>query len=142
MVIDPRDPSVALPDSREMAMLAARTAADKQSQAVVVLDVRELITITDYFVICSGTSDRQVKTLADEIVAALKASGVRPVRREGEVAAKWVLLDYVDFVVHVFNQEEREFYRLENLWRDAPIVRWEVGAEAAGSIGGQASPGP
>src|SRR5439155_1556661 len=83
-------------------------AADKQGQAVVVLDVRELITITDYFVICSGSSDRQVKTLSDEIVRVLKARGVRPVRREGEAAAKWVLLDFVDFVVHVFNREERE----------------------------------
>jgi ribosome-associated protein len=142
VVTDPRDPGAVVPDSREMAVLAAGTAADKQGQAVVVLDVRELITITDYFVICSGATDRQVKTLADEIVKALKGRGVRPVRREGEVAARWVLLDFVDFVVHVFNQEEREFYRLENLWRDAPIVRWEERADAAGSIAPQSSPGP
>jgi ribosome-associated protein len=125
-----------------MAVLAARTAAEKQGRSVMVLDVRELIAITDYFVICSGTSDRQVKTLADEVVAALKARGVRPVRREGEVGAKWVLLDFVDFVVHVFNQEEREFYRLENLWRDAPIVRWEDGAAPAATIAEQSSPRP
>jgi ribosome-associated protein len=132
VVTDPRDPGVALPDSREMAVLAARTAASKQGHAAVILDVRELITITDYFVIVSGASDRQVKTLADEVVRALKEAGVRPVRREGEVAARWVLLDFVDFVVHVFNQEEREFYRLENLWRDAPVVDWEQDARATG----------
>ena len=142
MVTDPRDPGVALPDSREMAVLAARTAASKQGQAVVVLDVRELITITDYFVIVSGTSDRQVKTLSDEIVRELKARGVRPVRREGEVAAKWVLLDFVDFVVHVFNDEERAFYRLENLWRDAPVVRWEEAEEPAANIAERSSSGP
>ena len=151
MVTGPRDPAMEpspvpsagpLPDSREMATLAARTAADKQGQAVVVLDVRELITITDYFVICSGSSDRQVKTLSDEIVRVLKARGVRPVRREGEAAAKWVLLDFVDFVVHVFNREEREFYRLENLWRDAPIVHWEEATGAAGNIAERSPPGP
>ena len=131
MVSDPRDPGAAFPDSREMAVVAARTAASKQGRSVVILDVRELITITDYFVIASGTSDRQVKTLADEIVRALKAQGVRPVRREGEVAARWVLLDFVDFVVHVFHEDERDFYRLENLWRDAPVVPWETEAEVS-----------
>jgi len=140
VVSDPRDPSAALPDSREMAVAAARTAASKQGRQVVILDVRELITITDYFVIVSGTSDRQVKTLADEVVRELKARGVRPVRREGEVAARWVLLDFVDFVVHVFNHEEREFYRLENLWRDAPVVPWEEG-ETPASVAERSSSG-
>ena len=141
MVSDPRDPSAALPDSREMAIVAARAAASKQGRSVVILDVRELITITDYFVILSGSSDRQVKTLADEVVRELKARGVRPVRREGEVAARWVLLDFVDFVVHVFNQEQREFYRLENLWRDAPVVRWQDG-EGAVDVPERSSAGP
>jgi len=112
-------------DSRSLASLAARAAASKQGEAVVVLDMRDLITITDYFVIASGTSERQVKTIADEVVKELKARGVRPVRLEGEASARWMLMDYVDFVVHVFNHDEREFYRLENLWRDAPVVEWE-----------------
>src|SRR5262245_48302414 len=90
-----------------------------------VLDVRELITITDYFVIASGTSDRQVTTIADEILLQLKKRGTRALRREGESNAKWVLLDFVDFVVHVFDREAREYYRLEHLWVDAPVVEWE-----------------
>jgi len=97
--------------------------------------VRDLITITDYFVIVSGTSDRQVKTIADDVVKEMKARGVRPVRQEGEAGARWVLLDFVDFVVHVFNEEEREFYRLENLWRDAPVVDWAQGAEVSSRSG-------
>jgi ribosome-associated protein len=112
-------------DSRSLAALAARVASSKQAEAVLVLDVRELITITDYFVICSGTSERQVKTIADEVMKALREdAGVKPVRREGEVGARWLLLDFVDFVVHVFARQEREYYRLENLWRDAPLVEW------------------
>jgi ribosome-associated protein len=118
-------------DSRDLASLAARAAAAKQGEAVVVLDMRDLIVITDYFVIASATSERQVKTIADEVVKELKAQGVRPVRQEGETGARWVLMDYVDFVVHVFNQEEREYYRLENLWRDAPVVAWDETAEVS-----------
>ncbi len=117
--------------SRDLACLAARVAASKQGEAVVVLDVRELITITDYFVITSGSSDRQVTTIADEISMQLKKRGTRAIRREGEANATWVLLDFVDFVVHVFDREAREYYRLENLWIDAPVVEWEEQEEAA-----------
>lgn len=118
-------------DSRELARLAARAASSKQGEAVVILDVRELITITDYFVIASGASDRQVDTIADEVVRELKKNETRPVRKEGDPAARWILLDFVDFVVHVFHEEEREYYRLENLWRDAPVVEWQDNAEAS-----------
>jgi ribosome-associated protein len=117
-------------DSRALAILAARAASAKQGEAVVILDVRDLITITDYFVITAGASDRQVKTIAEEIEKAVKEEGVRPVRREGDAGSRWILLDFVDFVVHVFADEEREFYRLENLWRDAPMVEWEEPSEA------------
>jgi ribosome-associated protein len=117
--------------SRESARLAARAASAKQGEDVVILDVRELITITDYFVICSGSSDRQVKSIADEVVDQLKKSGTRPVRREGEAGARWVLLDFVDFVMHVFHQEERDFYRLESLWADAPVVEPDEEDEAS-----------
>ena len=110
--------------SREIALAAARAAADKQAVDVTILDVSGLIVITDYFVICSGTSDRQVKTLVEEVEKAVRAIGERPVRREGEADARWVLLDYVDVVVHVFAQEEREYYDLERLWSDAPHVEW------------------
>lgn len=118
-------------DVRELARLAARAAASKQGEAIVILDVRELITITDYFVIASGASDRQVDTIADEVVRELKRNGTRPVRTEGDASTHWILLDFVDFVVHVFQQEEREYYRLENLWRDAPVVDWPENAEAS-----------
>jgi ribosome-associated protein len=118
-------------DPGRLASLAARAASSKQGEAIVVLDVRDLITITDYFVIVSGASDRQVKTIADEVVKSLKEQGTRPVRREGESAAGWVLLDFVDFVVHVFGQDQRDYYRLDNLWADAPVIDWEEKAEAA-----------
>lgn len=118
-------------ETRELACRAARAAASKQGEAIVVLDVRDLITITDYFVIASGTSDRQVDTIADEVARNLKEQDVKPVRREGEPQTGWVLLDFVDFVLHVFRAEERAFYRLENLWADAPVVPWEDRQEAS-----------
>ena len=113
-------------DSRRLAATAARAALSKQAERITVIDVRELITITDYFVICSGSSARQVATIADEVVRELKErGGVRPVRREGETGAGWQLIDFVDLVVHVFDEEARDFYRLETLWADAPVVDWE-----------------
>ena len=116
-------------DSRDLAVTAARAASSKQGEAIVVLDVSEVITITDYFVIVSAGSERQVKTISEEVIRAEKERGVRPVRQEGEAGTRWLLIDFVDFVVHVFHEEERDFYRLENLWRDAPVVEWEEGAE-------------
>jgi ribosome-associated protein len=113
-------------ESRPTAIAAAQAAAAKQAADIAILDVRELIVITDYFVIASGSTDRQVKTIIDEIELALrKTYGVKPVRREGGADARWVLLDYVDVVVHVFAEEEREYYDLERLWADAPRVDWE-----------------
>lgn len=127
-------PSASIAGSREVAVVAARAAADRQAEDIVILDVHELIVITDLFVICTGTSDRQVKTVVEEVEKALRALGHKPVRREGEQEARWVLLDYVDVVVHVFAEEEREYYDLERLWRDAPRVSWDedgVSASAA-----------
>lgn len=115
-----------------MAVAAARAAAAKQGSEIVILDVRDLIGITDYFVIASGTSDRQVRTLAEEIERALKAEGHRPVRREGEREGRWVLLDFIDLVAHVFRDEERSYYELERLWADAPTVGWEERAASSG----------
>jgi ribosome-associated protein len=117
--------------SRDVAVAAARAAAEKQGARIVVLDVRDLIVITDYFVITSGGTERQVKTIVEEVEKALRGRGVRPVRREGETEGRWVLLDYVDVVVHVFAEEERDFYDLERLWRDAPTVAWEPGHAAS-----------
>ena len=108
-------PSGSEAGSRETAVAAARAAADKQAEHVVILDVHELIVITDLFVVCTGTSDRQVKTIVEEVEKALRGLERKPVRREGEQESRWVLLDYVDVVVHVFAPEEREFYDLERL---------------------------
>ncbi|HWL66142.1 MAG TPA: ribosome silencing factor [Actinomycetota bacterium] len=100
---------------------AAKAASSKKAQDVIVLDVSKLLVITDHFLICSGTSDRQVRTIADEIEKTLREDhSVKPYRREGEREARWVLLDYVDFVVHVFQTADREYYDLERLWADAP----------------------
>lgn len=118
--------------SRELVVAAARAAASKQARDVVVLDIRELIVITDFFLIASGTSDRQVRSIAEEIEKAVRAKGLRPVRREGEREGHWVLLDFVDFVAHVFLDEDREFYDLERLWSDAPSVEWEESAAFSG----------
>jgi ribosome-associated protein len=118
--------------SRDLATLAARAASAKQARDVVVLDVRDLIVITDYFVIASGASDRQVRTIAEEIERTVKDRGMKPVRREGEREGRWVLLDFVDFVAHVFRDEERQYYGLERLWADAPSVGWERRAASNG----------
>jgi ribosome-associated protein len=103
---------------------AAELALDLKAHDVLVLDLRGISTATDYFVIAGGTSDVQVKAIADHIVDELKKEGVRPEHVEGLRGGRWVLLDYVDFVVHVFHPQARQFYQLENLWGDAP--RWEA----------------
>jgi ribosome-associated protein len=120
-----------LPPSREVAIAAARAAVGKQGEDVTVLDVRSVIVITDFFVIVSGRSARQVRTITESIETALKELGVKPVRREGETEGQWVLLDYVDVVVHVFGEEERRYYDLERLWKDAGTLTWEDGDEAS-----------
>lgn len=117
--------------SREMARLAAQAAAAKQAREVVILDVHNLIVITDCFVIASGSTDRQVKTIVEAVETSLRENGSKPVRREGEAEGRWVLLDYVDVVVHVFAEEERIFYDLERLWRDAPRIEWEESGAAS-----------
>ena len=88
--------------------------------------------ITDYFVIASGASDRQVRTITDEVERVLTERGVKPVRREGQGSGRWVLLDFVDLVVHVFVEDERSYYELERLWKDAPRIPWEPRTKAGG----------
>jgi ribosome-associated protein len=104
-----------------ISIAAARAASDKKAEDIVVLDVAALLVVTDYFVICTGRNDRQVKTIADAIEERLRVDlGVKPIGREGVREGRWVLLDFGDVVVHIFQPEEREFYRLEKLWSDAP----------------------
>jgi ribosome-associated protein len=108
-----------------MAITAARAAAAKQATDIVVLDVHEVIVITDVFLICTASTQRQVKTVIEAVEDALREMGEKPVRREGEPEGGWWLLDYIDLVVHVFGEEEREYYDLERLWKDAPRVEWQ-----------------
>jgi ribosome-associated protein len=107
----------------QLADTIAELAADRKAQEIVQLDLRGMIGYTDYFVICTGRSDRQVKAIHDAIHAGLKAEhGILPRRVEGLTEANWILIDYLDVVVHVFTPEMREYYRLEQLWGEAPAL--------------------
>ena len=122
---------------KELALMAARAAAEKKATDIVALDVAKLLVVTDYFIICTGNTDRQVRTIAEEVEITLKRAGFPAIGVEGEAEGKWVLIDFADVVVHVFQPEERDFYRLEKLWSDAP--RLELPADVTGEPA--ASPG-
>jgi len=103
--------------------LAVECAADRKAFDMRVLDLRDVASFTEFFIICSGANQRQVQAIADQIEEQLKKQlSTRPVRIEGYSSAEWLLLDYGDFIVHIFNKESREFYDLERLWRDARKV--------------------
>lgn len=120
---------------RELAAEAARAASDKQGRDPVVLAVGELVAITDAFVVTSGANPRQVRTIVEEVELRVKrAGGPGPLRIEGLDDARWVLMDYGDFVVHVFLDDVRDFYELERLWAEAKTWGWED--EAAVASGG------
>ena len=108
----------------ELAMTAAQAAADKKAQDIVVIDVAEQLAITDAFVIASASNERQVAAIVDAVEEALLGlpEKAKPVRREGERQGRWVLLDYIDVVVHIQHAEEREFYALDKLWKDCPTI--------------------
>ncbi len=107
----------------QLADTIAELAADRKAQDIVKLDLRGMIGYTDYFVICTGRSDRQVKAIHDAIHAGLKSEhGIQPRRVEGLTEASWILIDYLDVVVHVFTPDMREYYRLEQLWGEAPAL--------------------
>jgi ribosome-associated protein len=120
----------------ERVLAALHAASEKKALEPVVLDLRELATFTDYFVIASGANERQVQAIADEIYESLKKAGHAAARVEGHKAAEWILLDYGDFVVHVFEQKARKFYDLERLWRESKRVELpaEFTAGGAGSL--------
>ena len=119
----------AQPAAVELALEAAQAAADKLARDIVVLDVSEQLVITDCFVIASAPNERQVASIVNEIEGRLLGRGAKPVRREGQREARWVLLDFVDVVVHVLHTEERAFYSLERLWKDCPRIEF-VDADA------------
>jgi ribosome-associated protein len=114
---------------------ALRAASDKKGLDPVVLDLRPIASFTDYFLIFSGTNPRQVQAITDEVVEQLKKQGTRAARVEGYNTAEWVLVDYGDFVVHVFQDKERRFYDLERLWRDAARVPLPAGIFAGDEQG-------
>jgi ribosome-associated protein len=107
--------------SAELAERIAELAAERKAIDVRVLDVREVVSYTDWFVICSGNTERQTRAIRDAVHRGLKdGHGLLPRRAEGEREARWVLLDYLDCVVHIFTPEAREYYRLEQLWGEVP----------------------
>jgi ribosome-associated protein len=110
----------------EMALTAAQAAADKKAEKITILDVSEHLVITDVFVLASAPNERQVQAIVDAIEEALllMPEKAKPVRREGERAGRWVLLDFNDIVVHVQHSDEREFYALDRLWKDCPHIEF------------------
>jgi ribosome-associated protein len=112
----------ASPRALELAIIAAHAASEKLAEDIVALDVSETLVITDIFLLCSAANDRQVKAIVDGVEAALDAIDVDPVRREGEREGRWVLLDYIDLVVHVQHSDERSYYGLERLWKDGARI--------------------
>lgn len=131
-------------DSRDYALLAAGVASEKKAEDIIVIDVGELLVVTDYFVICTGRNNRQVRTIVEEVELQLKRAGLPPIGVEGESEGKWILIDFGDLVVHVFQPEERDFYRLERLWNDAPRVSLPpeiTGSGSPSSVGGSTEEG-
>lgn len=108
---------------------AAELALERKARDVVALDLRGISSATDYFLIATGTSDVQVRAIGEHVLEKLKEDGVRPGHVEGMGGGRWILLDYIDFVVHVFHPQAREFYQLENLWGDAARREWGDGDE-------------
>ena len=108
--------------STHLAQVAAQAAADKLATDIVLIDVSDRLAITDVFVIATGNNERQVEAIVDAVEEKLRVEGVKPVRREGHRDGRWVLLDYVDIVVHIQHAEERVFYALERLWKDCPFI--------------------
>lgn len=126
----------------ELAGIAAEAAAEKLATDIIAYDVSEQLVITDVFVLCSASNDRQVRAIVEEIEERLRKAGVRPVRREGEREGRWVLLDYLDIVVHVQHAEERTYYALERLWKDCPRLTLPEPVGVGGAAGPHAGDRP
>jgi len=109
-----------------MATVAAQAAASKLAEDITVIDVSGQLVITDCFVIASASNERQAGAIVDEVEDKMRAAGHKPARREGAREGRWVLLDFIDIVVHVQHQDERNFYALDRLWRDCPTVEVDL----------------
>lgn len=115
-------------DDASLPIMVARAAAAKTDRPTVVLDVGEVLSICGWFVVTSGGSDRQVRAIADAVEEGItEAGGPKPLRIEGRDEASWILIDYGDVIVHVMDDESRDFYDLERLWRDVPVLDWDHG---------------
>jgi ribosome-associated protein len=121
-------PQVVEPD--EAIMIAAQAAGEKKATDIVILDLRQIASFTEYFVLCTGANARQVSAIADSVEEQLRKAGKRPLHTEGYSSAEWILLDYGDFIVHIFSSVSRRFYDLERLWRDAGRI--EIKDETGG----------
>ncbi len=114
-------------DSKTKSLLCVRAAIEKKATELVLIQMQGVTSYTDYFLICSGTSDRQVQAIAQRIAEVLEENGVQPLGLEGTSEGKWVLMDYGDVVIHVFLEPIRRFYDLEGLWSDAPRIDLQKG---------------
>ncbi len=114
----------------EAIMIAAQAAGEKKATDIVILDLRQIASFTEYFVLCTGANVRQVGAIADSVEEQLRKVGKRPLHTEGYSSAEWILLDYGDFIVHIFSSASRRFYDLERLWRDAGKI--EIKDETGG----------
>jgi ribosome-associated protein len=120
-------------EARETALIAAQAAADKLATDVSIVDVSDRLAITDAFVLTSAPNERQVQAIVDAVEERLREHDIKPVRREGMNEGRWVLLDFVDVVVHVQHAEERAYYALERLWKDCPVIPFTDSARPAGA---------
>lgn len=114
----------ATPRAIELATIAAQAAADKLGTDIAIIDVSDRLAITDCFLLATASNERQVGAIVDAIEEKLRAAGVKPVRREGERNGRWVLIDFLDIVVHVQHEQERTFYALDRLWQDCPRIEF------------------
>ena len=119
---NPTHDSIRQLNPEEMLATVVDLAADRKALDIVQLDLRGMIGYADYFIICTGRTDRQTRAIHDGIHQGMKARGILPRRVEGVTEAKWILMDYLDVVVHVFTPDTREYYRLEQLWGEAPSL--------------------
>src|SRR5215831_18181163 len=126
--------------ARELAIAAAQAASDKVADDIVAYDVSDVFVITDAFVLASANSDRQVRAIVDGIEERLLELGAKPTRREGQEEGRWVLLDYLDIVVHVQHAEERTYYSLERLWKDCPVLALPATVTSGRSTGPDLGP--
>jgi|ERR1041384_534826 ribosome-associated protein len=119
----PRSQAAPILEPEDAVNIAAHAASEKKATDMVLLDLRKIASFTEFFLICTGASTRQVQAISNAIEETLRKDGKRPLHIEGYSSAEWILLDYGDFIVHIFSPASRRFYDLERLWRDAPRVQ-------------------